>query len=122
VNDLDQKIREALASEEAEFSTRTVEPPLLEQVIDTFRGRNRWLVMLSFVFALVWLAVAVVTAIEFFEAESTRAMLAWACGFVLSMITIGMIKIWYWIELAKNSVLREVKRVELRVVRLGDGK
>lgn len=122
MNDLDQKIREALASEEAEFSTRTVEPPLLEQVIDTFRGRNRWLVMLSFVFALVWLAVAVVTAIEFFEAESTRAMLAWACGFVLSMITIGMIKIWYWIELAKNSVLREVKRVELRVVRLGDGK
>ena len=122
MNDLDRKIREALAADDVEFSPRTIEPPLLEQVIDTFRGRSRWLVGLVFVMITVWLAVGVVSAYQFFYAERTRAMIAWASGFGLSMIAIAMLKIWYWLELSKNAVLREVKRVELRIVRLGGEK
>ncbi len=122
MSDLDRKIREALASEEAEFSPRTIEPPLVEQVIDTFRGRSRWLVALVFAMITVWTVAAVVTAYQFFHADGTQAMIAWACGFGLSMIAIAMLKIWYWMELSKNAVLRELKRVELRVVRLGEGK
>jgi len=122
VNDLDRKIREALASEEAEVSLRTVDAPLLEQVIDTFRGRNRWLVVLAWVFTTVWMAGAVVSGYQFFHADGERAMIAWAAGFGVSVLAVASLKIWYWMELVKNSVLREVKRVELRVVRLGEGK
>jgi Na+/glutamate symporter len=70
----------------------------------------------------VLMVVAVVSAYQFFEVEGQRAMIAWACSFGLSVTGIAMFKIWYWLELAKNAVLREVKRVELRVVRLGEGK
>jgi Family of unknown function (DUF6768) len=121
MNELDDKIRAALAAEAAEFSPRAVEPPLLEQVIDTFRGRSRWLVTLVFVMITVWTVAAVVTAYEFFQADGERAMLAWAAGFGVSIVAIAMLKIWYWMELAKFAVLREVKRVELRIVRLGQG-
>jgi Family of unknown function (DUF6768) len=121
MNELDDKIRAALAAEEAEFSPRAVEPPLLEQVIDTFRGRSRWLVTLVFVMITVWTAAAVVTGYEFFQADGERAMLAWAAGFGVSIVAIAMLKIWYWMELAKFAVLREVKRVELRIARLKTG-
>ena len=119
MNELDDKLRAALAAEAAGFSPRAIEPPLLEQVIDTFRGRSRWLVTLVFVMITVWMAVAVITAYQFFHAEGERAMLAWAAGFGVSMLATAMLKIWYWMELAKLAVLREVKRVELRIVRLG---
>jgi hypothetical protein len=29
-----------------------------------------------------------------------------------------MMKIWYWLELNKNAVTREIKRLELQVARL----
>ena len=44
--------------------------------------------------------------------------IAWAGGFGLSLIAIAMLKIWYWMELNKNAVTREVKRVELQLARL----
>jgi|GEM_PF-3584282 len=31
---------------------------------------------------------------------------------------IGLIKIWYWMELNRNTVLREIKRLELQVAHL----
>jgi len=122
VNDLDRKIREALASEDAELSLRTIDAPLLEQVIDTFRGRNRWLVVLAWVFTTVWMAGAVVSGYQFLHADGERAMIAWAAGFGVCVLAVASLKIWYWMELSKNAVLRELKRVELRVVRLGEGK
>jgi hypothetical protein len=121
VSNLDRKIRKALETEDAEFSPRAIEPPLLEQVIDTFRGRSRLLVAVVFAMVLAWMVAAGIFAYQFFQAEGTRAMIAWACGYGLSMIVIALLKIWYWIELSKNVVLREVKRVELRIVRLAEG-
>ena len=121
MSDLDRKIHEALATEETEFSLRAIEPPLLEQVIDTFRGRSRWLIAVVFAMVLAWMVAAGIFAYQFFQADGTRAMIAWASGYGLSMLCIAMLKIWYWIELSKIVVLREVKRVELRVVRLAAG-
>lgn len=119
MTDLDDKIREALRREDAELLKQyESDPPLFETLVETFRGRHRWLNALAFVFTFVALALAILAAYEFFDVESTRAMIAWATGFLWFVIWIAMLKIWFWLEIEKNSLTREIKRLELQVARL----
>lgn len=118
MSDLDRKIRDALAEEEAELLEQFGEPSLPEQVRDSFRGRSRWLVAVTFAATVGYMALAVVSAVRFFQAEEVQAMIAWAVAFGVSLLSIALMKIWYWMELNRNAVTREVKRLELQVARL----
>jgi uncharacterized membrane protein YciS (DUF1049 family) len=120
MTDLDDKILEALRREDAELLAQYEgDPPILDMLAETFRGRHRWLNALAFGFTFVALALAILAAYEFFHVESTRAMIAWATGFLWFVIWIAMLKMWFWLEIQKLSVTREVKRLELQVAQLG---
>ena len=119
MKEIDRKIREALQAQDAElFDEIGGEPAVHEMVIDSFRGRLRWLVVLAAVWGAVILALAVVCAVQFFRADTVREMLAWATGCVLCVVYVMAMKVWYWMELNKNAVTREVKRLELEIARL----
>jgi uncharacterized membrane protein YciS (DUF1049 family) len=57
-------------------------------------------------------------AIRFFNAETTRDIVVWALAVAVCLSAVWMMKIWYWLELNKNAVTREIKRLELQVARL----
>ncbi len=58
------------------------------------------------------------SAVEFFRADTTQQMIAWATGFVFCSISVAMLKIWYWLQMMQNSMTREIKRFELQLARL----
>ena len=120
MKDIDDLIRETLSEEDAQWFEEWDEQSLTERVVDSFRGKSRWLVMLVYFAILVFTALMVLAAVKFFAAESTQAMIAWAAGFLFCGLTITMMKVWYWMELNRNMVLREVKRVELQLARLSN--
>lgn len=116
---IDDKIREALRKEDAALlENYRGEAPLHEMIIETFRGRHRWLNMLAIVIGVVVMGLLVVVGYQFFNAESTRSMIAWATAFVLCALTIMFMKLWFWLELNKNSLTREIKRLELQIANL----
>jgi len=119
MNDLDRKIQEALRKEDAElFGDFGGEPSMLEMVLETFHGRHRWLVMLNIFWTLVFAAIFVLAAVKFFRAEEMREMMMWAAAGIFSMSAVAMMKTWYFMELNKNAVTREIKRLELQIARL----
>lgn len=116
---IDDQIREALRMEDAELLNHfRGEASLPEMLIETFRGRHRWLNMLAIVVGFVVTALLVVVGYQFFQAESMRAMIAWATTFVLGSLTIVLMKIWFWLEINKNTLTREIKRLELQIAHL----
>lgn len=116
---IDDKIREALRQEDAELLEHyRGEAPLNEMIIETFSGRHRWLNMLAVVISIVVTGLLVVVGYQFFNAESTRAMIAWATAFVTCELTIVLMKIWFWLEFNKNGLTREIKRLELQIAYL----
>ena len=116
---IDDKIREALRKEDAELLEHyRGEAPLHEMIIETFRGRHRWLNMLAIVMGFVVTGLLVVVGYQFFNAESTRAMIAWSTAFVMGALTIVLMKIWFWLEINKNGLTREIKRLELQIAHL----
>ncbi len=120
MNDIDAKIREALRQEDMQLLEEfRGERPLREMIIETFRSRHRWINIMTFAMPVVFLVLLVVFAYQFFHTESVRAMIAWAAGCLWSVLAIGMFKIVYTLELNKNSVSREIKRLELELAQLG---
>jgi hypothetical protein len=119
MTDVDDKIREALRREDAELLEHyQTEPPVHELLIETFRGRRVWLSSLAAVFTFLCFGLSLFALYGFFHAESTRSLIAWASGFLWSSLAVAMLKIWFWMEIQRNSVVREIKRLELQVANL----
>ncbi len=119
MNDLDKKIQEALRAEDAElFKDFAEEPSVFEMLMETCRGRHRWLNILGAFWTLVFLVLGVVAAVKFFSAEGTRDIVMWAAACIVCVSAVSMFKIWYFLEMHKNALTREIKRLELQIARL----
>ncbi len=111
MNDIDQKIKAALQRHSS--GDTADEPNLAEEVITVFRGRHRWMHAVVVVVSLLFLALTVWASFRFYEAEVVREQLIFGAIAVAALVVISMLKIWFWLEMHTNRVLREVKRIEL---------
>ena len=119
MNELDRKIREALRKEDAEFyKDFDEEPSVFEMLVETCRGRRRWLNVLGAFWTLVFLVLGILSAVRFFGAETTRDIVMWAAACILCMSAVSMLKVWYFLEMNRNALTREIKRLELQIARL----
>ena len=118
MNDIDRQIREALEAEDRELFDKLDEPSLPGQVIESFRTRSRWLIAGSILAGTFMMGVCVVSGIRLAQAEEPRALVHWATVFFVAFLAVGAIKVWYWMELQRNALIRELKRLELQVARL----
>lgn len=119
MNELDKAIQESLRKEDAElFKDFQEEPSMFAMVMETFQGKHRWLVIMTVFWTLVFLVLAILSGIRFFRAETTRDLMMWAAACIVCLSAVSMMKVWFWMELNKNSVTREIKRLELQIARL----
>lgn len=112
MNDLDQKIQAAL-KETTEGESLAREPNIAEEIITAFRGRNSWTTMLAVVFSIGSMALAVWAGLRFYGADAVREQLLWGGLCLLAVLFVSFLKVWFWMEMHSNRVLRELKRVEL---------
>jgi hypothetical protein len=115
-NSLDDKIR-AVLRETPEGDSLVDEPSLAEELITAFRGRNRWTHGLAILFSFVFMGAGVWSFIRFYQAPDVREQLLWAAAMFFCICYISFQKVWFWMEMHSNRVLREVKRVELLMLR-----
>ena len=119
MTELDRQIQQALRTEDHELlATLAEEPSVFEMVAETFRGRHRWMAFLGVLFGVVFMVLGILAAVRFFHATEIRDMLLWAAACVICICSVSMMKIWYWMELNKNALAREIKRLELQIARL----
>lgn len=112
MKNIDEKVAEALRRAAPETDLVS-EPNLAEEIITAFRGRHQWTSLLALVFSFMGLGLAVWTGIEFYEAPTIREQLLWGAGCLFGVLFISFMKVWFWLEMHSNRVLRELKRVEL---------
>jgi multisubunit Na+/H+ antiporter MnhG subunit len=68
--------------------------------------------------SVLFLAVAVYSAVAFFGAAETKTQILYATIFIAAFQAMGLMKIFAWQVLHKNSIKREIKRLELRLAEL----
>ena len=113
--EIDQIIYEALSKEEAEFYDQLGEQSIIEMALDVYKGRNRWVSVLSSVLGLIFFVIFIYAAIQFFQVEELSDIIRWmAIGFVC-LGSSQALKIWQWMQMDKNAILREMKRLEMQI-------
>jgi hypothetical protein len=115
--DLDRAIHRALSEEEREFLAGLEEPSLQELIADTFRGRLRLFTAISWLSTLLFTVLMFWSGYRMLGAEGADVAL-WQTLTIFFMLGTALTKLWVWLEIHRKSLLRELKRIELRLVEL----
>ena len=113
------RLRAALEADDETFlNSLEKERGLFAQIGDTFRGPMRTMTIAANVAALIATAVGLWAVWKMFGAASTRELILWAgAAWAAWTLQIG-IKQWIWSRVNTLSILREMKRMELRMAAL----
>ena len=116
---IDDAIRRALSPDDlkAYEALSRAETPL-QATITAFRTQHRVFSIAGFLAGTVLLALAAYAVWRAAEATAVKAMLGWAGVAAFGFFFFGLLKLWFWMEMQKNSVVREVKRLELQIASL----
>jgi len=115
MEDIDQLIKETLTQEEAKFYDELDEQNVLGMITGLFKGKNAWLIIIMNIMTFIFFALFVDCAIQFFDMEATNDLIKWGIGGLLCLTAVSMLKIFGWMQMDKNAILREMKRLELQV-------
>jgi cytochrome c biogenesis protein CcdA len=91
---------------------------LRSMIRDGYSRQMRGTLLFVWAWALVFMGLAVFCGVAFFYAERTREQIMYAAGFLTAVQGILGMKIFAWQAIHRNSVIREIKRLEARLLEL----
>lgn len=112
---IDKIIYEALSKEEAEFYDQLGEQNILDMTLGVFKGKNKNLYILTFMMAFALFVAVVYCSVQFYHAETLKEMLVYIGISFFCMTGVMGIKMWHWMQMNTNTILREMKRLELQI-------
>jgi len=90
----------------------------IQEAIAAFRTQYFLFAIGGWLMGLVMLVIGVCAGWRFWAAPDVREMLLWGTLAGFALFSLGMIKLWFFMEMQKNGVMRELKRLELQVASL----
>ena len=90
---------------------------LFQQMGMTFTGPLKYWTAFAFVFSLFFFGLAVWGVYNMFQAEDLKIVILWGTLVGWASLAVGLIKVWFWMRMNHLNVLRELKRIELRLVK-----
>ena len=86
-----------------------------------FYSRKMWsTAVLVWIWGIIFFAGAFYSAHRFFETDETRLQIMYAAIFVPCILAIGFMKVFAWEMVHRHSIMREIKRLELRIAELAE--
>lgn len=115
---IDELIKATLSKEESAFYDDLEEQNLLGKIGEVYKGKLGWLAAIMNVVHLLMFMAFIYCIYQFFNTDITNELIKWASAGFLSMIAMGMLKLFVWMQMDKNDILRELKRLELQIAML----
>lgn len=115
MEDIDQLIKETLNEEEAKFYDKLEEQNLWQMIFGIFKGKNSWIVYVMSIVQVIFFGLFIYCAIQFFNTEITNELIKWGIFGTISLVGSSMLKLFSWMQMDKNALIREIKRLELQV-------
>ena len=112
---IDELIKEALTEEESKFYDKLDEQNVFEMLGGLFQGKNKWIMFLMNFVMLIVFGLLIYSVVQFFNTEVTNELIRWSLAIVTFLLIISMLKMFLWMQMDKNSIKREIKRIELQI-------
>lgn len=83
--------------------------------VDVYKGKDLWLKIIIALLTFAFFTGFIYCAIQFFNTSVTTEMIKWM-GIGFSFFAMSMsLKLWQWMQMDKNAILRELRRIELQL-------
>jgi len=115
MEDIDKLIKETLTEEEARFYEDLDEQNLFDMVMGVFKGKNKWMYVYINIIQVLMFVAFVYCVVQFFEVKETNDLIKWGLGSFLAIFATTMLKLFTWMQMDKNAIIREIKRLEIQV-------
>lgn len=112
---IDLLIKEALTEEERKFYDNLDEQNVFQMLGDLFNGKNKWIIILMNIVNLIVFGLLIYCIVQFFNTDVTNELIKWLAAGFICLMTVSMLKMFIWMQMDKNSIKRELKRLELQV-------
>ena len=119
MNELDDKIQQLL-DQAAETSRSLDDPSLTDEILDTFKGRDRALMIATVVKMVAAGLLFYFCVWQFFQQDALMPMLAYATAAIICVLTAATTMLFLWIQKSHNTTRRELKRLELQYALIAD--
>lgn len=117
MSNIDDKIRSALSAEDKKALAEINDDAGLFELIGlTFKGKQAWLSYYMYFLGLVVTAAFIYFIYQYLGTSDLKSSLNWAlliigCGFMFTLI-----KVLGWQQIQKAELMREIKRLEMRIM------
>jgi hypothetical protein len=119
MTNIDDAIRRALSKADVqayEALSRELSP--VGEAIGMFRTARSGYIWTVAMAGAAFVAAGGYAAWRLLHASDVREMFAWSLLAIFIMLTLALVKIWFWLEMQRNAMVREVKRLELQIASL----
>jgi hypothetical protein len=117
MNEIDEKIRQALSAEDRALMDEIEEEQTFFDLIgNSFRGKMKTFMVIAWIAMFAMFGLAVYSLVTFLAASEISTKINWGVSFIVSMQFLAGMKIWYFLELSKLAAARDIRRLELRII------
>ena len=118
IDNIDKLIKESLNEDEAKFYDELDEQGLFKQMFGLYKGRLKIINIMVIIVQFATGFGAFYFIMEFLDASTTKEMISSISLAALCIFAINMLKLYSWMQMDKNSIIREIKRLEFQVATL----
>ena len=117
MNSIDEQIRQALSEAEQKDSQNIAEEVgVFEMINMSFHGKQAWLTYYMYFIGLIATAAGVYFLMQFLNTDDIKTALGWMMAMQLCLAAIIIIKVIGWQHMQRAELLRELKRLELKIL------
>ena len=120
MKNINQKILEALKDDTAANEFSEEQANSLQLIGQSFKGTFRLTFVVIVTMQLIFAGLAIYCAYHLVNEMDIGLKINWLAGTLCTVVVFAIARIWFFMELNRLSVIREIKRVELQVSLLAE--
>jgi len=115
MTDINKKILNAIESEMSDHPLPEADATGLGLIRSSFKGTFRYTMVVIVMLQLCFAGLGVYCAYQMFGTDIIGLKIEWLSGVVAAVMAFAVARLWFFMELNRLSLLREMKRMEMQI-------
>lgn len=117
---IDEKIKQALSDEYNDIIAENdkIDANPFKQMSVGFKSKMGWMYIGVIFFGVIFTIIMFYSIYSFYHETEIKSLIGWGVTIVITTFLTQMTKMWYWSELGRNRVIREIKLLELQLAQV----
>jgi len=115
MTDINEKILRAIEDDALGAPLTEADATAIGLIPSSFKGTFRYTMTFVVILQLCIGGLAVYCAYQMFDTEILSLKIEWLSGLIISFMIFAIARLWFFMELNRLSILREMKRLEMQV-------